>query len=55
MTYKGYEAVAEFDEAASIFSGEAINTWESHSLARRTSSAPDTPVTRGIMAVLIIR
>jgi hypothetical protein len=55
MTHKGYEAVAEFDEAASIFSGEAINTWESHSLARRTSSAPDTPVTRGIMAVLIIR
>ena|SRR5579862_3450826 len=26
MTYKGYEAVAEFDEAADIFSGEVINT-----------------------------
>jgi len=26
MTYKGYEAVAEFDEAAGIFSGEVINT-----------------------------
>lgn len=26
MTYKGYEAVAEFDEDAGIFSGEVINT-----------------------------
>jgi len=26
MTYKGYEAVAEFDEKAGIFSGEVINT-----------------------------
>jgi len=26
MTYKGYEAVAEFDEDASIFSGQVINT-----------------------------
>jgi len=26
MTYKGYEAVAEFDDAADIFSGEVINT-----------------------------
>ncbi len=26
MAYKGYEAVAEFDEAADIFSGEVINT-----------------------------
>lgn len=26
MTYKGYEAVAEFDEGAGIFSGEVINT-----------------------------
>jgi predicted HicB family RNase H-like nuclease len=26
MTYKGYEAVVEFDEAAGIFSGEVINT-----------------------------
>lgn len=26
MTYKGYEAVAEFDEDAGVFSGEVINT-----------------------------
>jgi len=26
MTYKGYEAVVEFDEEAAIFSGEVINT-----------------------------
>jgi len=26
MTYKGYEAVAEFDEDGGIFSGEVINT-----------------------------
>ena len=26
MTYKGYEAVAEFDEEAGVFSGEVINT-----------------------------
>ena len=26
MTYKGYDAVTEFDEDAGIFSGEVINT-----------------------------
>jgi len=26
MTYKGYEAVAGFDEDAGVFSGEVINT-----------------------------
>jgi predicted HicB family RNase H-like nuclease len=26
MNYKGYEAVAEFDEEAGVFSGEVINT-----------------------------
>jgi predicted HicB family RNase H-like nuclease len=26
MMYKGYEAVAEFDEDAGVFSGEVINT-----------------------------
>ncbi len=26
MTYKGYEAVVEFDEEAGIFTGEVINT-----------------------------
>ncbi len=26
MTYKGYEAVVEFDEDADIFTGEVINT-----------------------------
>src|SRR5690349_14335790 len=26
MTYKGYEAVVEFDEEAGVFSGEVINT-----------------------------
>jgi predicted HicB family RNase H-like nuclease len=26
MTYKGYEAVVEFDESAGIFTGEVINT-----------------------------
>ncbi|HYW43291.1 MAG TPA: type II toxin-antitoxin system HicB family antitoxin [Bryobacteraceae bacterium] len=26
MTYKGYEGLAEFDEAAGVFSGEVINT-----------------------------
>jgi predicted HicB family RNase H-like nuclease len=26
MTYKGYEAIAEFDDEAGIFTGEVINT-----------------------------
>jgi predicted HicB family RNase H-like nuclease len=26
MTYKGYEAVVEFDEAVGLFTGEVINT-----------------------------
>jgi predicted HicB family RNase H-like nuclease len=26
MTYKGYEGIAEFDEAAGMFTGEVINT-----------------------------
>ena len=41
MTYKGYEAVVEFDEEARCLSGEVINTHVAPT--NSVASAPSTP------------